>query len=74
MTRRFEFVGGTSAKFWEVHVSGVGVTITFGRIGTEGQVLTKSFATAAAATKYAEKQVSAKLAKGYVECRSQVSA
>ena len=38
MTRRFEFVGGNSAKFWEVTHAGMEVTISFGRIGTIGQL------------------------------------
>jgi DNA ligase-1 len=35
--RRFEFVGGTSAKFWEVSMEGSDVTVRFGRLGTVGQ-------------------------------------
>ncbi len=68
MTRRFEFIGGTSAKFWEVQVSHAEVTIRYGRLGTQGQTLTKSFATAVSAQNYAETQIAAKLAKGYCEC------
>jgi len=34
MTRRFEFVGGTSAKFSEVTVSGGGMSVCYGRLGT----------------------------------------
>ena len=39
MHRRFEFVGGSSAKFWEVSVNGGEVTVCYGRIGTAGQTL-----------------------------------
>ena len=39
MKRYFEFIGGSSAKFWEVVVSGNEVTVRFGRIGTEGQTV-----------------------------------
>ncbi len=67
MSRRFEFVGGASAKFWSVTVTGVDVAIRFGRIGTEGQGQTKSFPDTIAATKHAEKLVAGKLAKGYRE-------
>jgi predicted DNA-binding WGR domain protein len=65
--RYFEFVGGTSAKFWELDASGRHVTVRFGRLGTEGQQQTKEFADAAAATKHAEKLIGQKLAKGYRE-------
>ena len=65
--RYFEFVGGTSAKFYEVSTSGKEVTVRFGRIGTEGQTQVKTFDDAAAAVKHAEKLIAQKTAKGYVE-------
>lgn len=68
MHRRFEFVGGSSAKFYEITVSGCEVTVCYGRIGTDGQTLTKSFSDNAKAQQHAEKLVTSKLAKGYVEC------
>ncbi len=67
MKRYFEFVGGSSAKFYEVSTSGSKVTVRFGRIGTEGQIQVKTLANADAAAKHAEKLVSQKLAKGYRE-------
>ena len=67
MKRRFEFVEGTSSKFYEVEVSGNAVSVTFGRIGTTGQTQTKQFADLAAATKYANKLIEQKLKKGYAE-------
>jgi predicted DNA-binding WGR domain protein len=67
MKRYFEFVGGNSAKFWEIGTSGNEVTVRFGRIGTEGQTQVKTLADAAAATKHAEKLIAQKLAKGYQE-------
>jgi predicted DNA-binding WGR domain protein len=67
MKRYFEFVGGTSAKFWECSVSGNQVTVRFGRIGTQGQTQTKTLANAEAAAKHAEKLIDSKLAKGYCE-------
>ncbi len=67
MTRRFEFVGGSSAKFWEVNVVCCDVTIRYGRIGTAGQSFTKPFPDPAAARKHVEKLVAEKTAKGYVE-------
>lgn len=70
MKRRFEFVSGSSAKFWEVTVSGVGVTVCFGRLGTDGQTQSKSFDDSAAAQNHADKQIEQKLGTGYVECQS----
>ena len=67
MPRRFEFVGGSSAKFWEVSVQDSDLTVCFGRIGTPGQSQTRSFPTPDAATHQAEKLIAQKTAKGYVE-------
>jgi len=67
MNLHFEFVGGTSAKFWEVTVSGCDVTVRFGRLGTSGQIQTKTLDDAAAAQQHAEKLIGQKLEKGYVE-------
>ena len=67
MHRRFEFVGGSSAKFYEVNVSGCQVTVRYGRIGTEGQTQTKTFGDTVAAQKHADKMVAQKLGKGYHE-------
>jgi predicted DNA-binding WGR domain protein len=68
--RRFEFVGGSSSKFWEVSVSDKEVTVCFGRIGTAGQKQTKSLPTEAKATDHAEKLIREKTAKGYKEVSS----
>ena len=68
MVRRFEFVGGSSAKFWEVDVAGVSVTIRYGRLGTEGQRLVKPFSDVSQAQCHAEKLIAEKLGKGYREC------
>lgn len=67
MKRHFEFVSGSSCKFWEVVISGCRVTVSFGRIGTAGQQQTKEFADAASAQRHAEKQIAEKLRKGYLE-------
>ena len=65
--RYFEFIGGNSAKFWEIGVSGNTVTVRFGRIGTDGQTQVKPFPDADAATRHAEKLIAAKIGKGYAE-------
>jgi DNA ligase-1 len=66
-TRRFEFVEGSSDKFWEIAVNGSQVTVCFGRNGTAGQRDTKTFADAADAQKHADKKIVEKLGKGYSE-------
>lgn len=65
--RYFEFVGGSSAKFWEIGVEANQVTVRFGRIGTPGQTQVKSFPDTTAAVRHVEKLIVAKTAKGYVE-------
>jgi DNA ligase-1 len=65
--RRFEFREDGSEKFWEISRSGGDVTVRFGRIGTNGQTQTKSFADEASAVKHADKLIAEKTAKGYVE-------
>ena len=67
MTRRFEFVGGNSAKFWEVTVVGKDVTVRYGRLGTSGQAQAKSFNDDARAQKHADTLISQKTHKGYRE-------
>ena len=66
-TRRFEFVEGTSAKFWEITTNNREVTVRYGRIGANGQSQTKSFTSPTTASQHAEKQIASKLAKGYRE-------
>ncbi len=68
MLRRFEYIGGSSAKFYEITVDGCAVHIRYGRIGTDGQSSAKSFADGAAAQRHADKLVSQKTGKGYVKC------
>src|SRR5688572_33439841 len=67
MQKRLEFVKGSSAKFWEVSQSGATLSVTFGRIGTDGQTQYRSFDSPKAAQADAEKQAAAKLKKGYRE-------
>jgi len=65
--RRFEFVGGSSQKFWEISVAGTAFTVRFGRIGTSGQCQTKTFANEGKAKQEAARLIAEKLKKGYVE-------
>jgi DNA ligase-1 len=65
--RRFEFVQGSSSKFWQITVQGTEVSVVYGRIGTDGQTNTKQFSTASDAVKHSEKLIREKMAKGYAE-------
>lgn len=67
MIRRFEYVAGSSSKFWEVETDGRQVKIRYGRIGANGQSQTKSFTSDTAAEEHTRKQIASKLAKGYCE-------
>jgi DNA ligase len=67
MKRYFEFVEGTSSKFWEISTSGSDVTTRWGRIGTDGQSKTKTFKDEAAAKKEYDKLIEEKTGKGYIE-------
>ena len=62
----YEFKDEKSEKFWEIALSGVDVTVRYGRIGTKGQMKTKSFADEAKAEAHRAKAVGEKMAKGYV--------
>jgi predicted DNA-binding WGR domain protein len=65
--RRFEFVGGVSAKFWEVAQAGREVTVRFGRLDTNGQTQVKGLGSEEAAALHVDKLIHEKVAKGYVE-------
>jgi predicted DNA-binding WGR domain protein len=65
--RRFEFVGGTSKKYWEISQTGTQVTVRFGRMGSEGQTQTKEYGTWDDAAERVRKLVAEKLREGYEE-------
>jgi predicted DNA-binding WGR domain protein len=65
--RRCEFVEGRSSKFWEIARNDTVLTICYGRIGTQGQSLTKSFDTPQRAEQELAKLLGEKLRKGYRE-------
>jgi predicted DNA-binding WGR domain protein len=65
--RLFEFVEGTSNKFWEVWVEGSNLYTRYGRIGSAGQTTMKSYPDGAAASKAADKLIAEKTGKGYRE-------
>jgi predicted DNA-binding WGR domain protein len=72
--RRFEFVGGTSAKFWEIDQSGLKVTVRFGRLGTDGQTQSKDLGSEAEAADHVARLIKEKLAKGYIEVTGEQAA
>jgi predicted DNA-binding WGR domain protein len=66
-TRYFEFIGGTSKKYWHVTVDGCDLVVSFGRIGTAGQLKRRTFPSEALARREAESLIREKLGKGYQE-------
>jgi predicted DNA-binding WGR domain protein len=65
--RRFEFVEGSSSKFWSPELRGSTFIVTYGRIGTAGQRKEKAFPDEASARREYEKKVAEKLREGYRE-------
>ncbi|MBL8923640.1 MAG: WGR domain-containing protein [Myxococcaceae bacterium] len=65
--RYFEFVEGSSSKFWEIRVEGSSFFTRYGKIGTEGQVTQKDYDSEDKAKAEAAKLVAEKTKKGYVE-------
>jgi predicted DNA-binding WGR domain protein len=66
--RYFEFVEGTSSKFWEVWIDGGTKVMTrYGKIGTGGQTTIKDEGTDDKAQKLFDKLVREKTGKGYAE-------
>lgn len=65
--RRWEFVGGGSAKFWEAEAEGAVVTVRYGRVGAEGRTQMKDLESAEAAQRYLAKVIAEKERKGYQE-------
>ncbi len=62
---RYEYVEGTSAKFWEIEVDGASVTTRWGRLGTAGQEKTKAFASPDKARAEYDGLIREKVGKGY---------
>ena len=65
--RTFQFSDAKSHKFWNVGVTGNELTVTYGKVGTAGQTLTKTFPSPEKAQAEADKLVREKTGKGYVE-------
>jgi len=67
MKRVFIFQDFKSQKFWSIDTVGTEVTVNYGKLGTDGQIQVKQFASEAEATKAADKLIAEKTKKGYVE-------
>ncbi len=65
--RYFEFVEGSSAKFWEIRVEGSTFFTRYGKIGTDGQTTQKDYDSDDKAQAEAAKLVAEKTKKGYAE-------
>lgn len=67
MRREFYFQDETSNKFWTIELTGSTYVTTHGRVGAKPRETRKDFPDAATAEREFKRQISAKLAKGYVE-------
>jgi DNA ligase-1 len=65
--RRFEFVEGSSNKFWEVWVEGNNCVTQWGKIGTDGRETVKGCDSPAEAQAMMAKLIAEKTKKGYKE-------
>src|SRR5262249_41421926 len=65
--REFQFIEGSSRKFWAIQLEGKAFEVAFGRLGTAGQTQRKEFETAAEALRAHDKLVAEKAGKGYAE-------
>jgi len=65
--RRFTYTDAKSNKFWAIDLQGKSFTVTFGRVGTEGQTQTKTFPSEEKAKAEHDKLIKEKTGKGYVE-------
>ena len=63
----YRLVAGASSKFWRVGIDGADLIVEFGRIGTGGQRVVKSFEDADRARREANKLTLEKTRKGYEE-------
>jgi uncharacterized protein (TIGR02996 family) len=62
---RFEFIRGTSKKFWEASVEGLEVLVRWGRLGTTGQTKRHAVRDARRARELMDSLISEKTKKGY---------
>ncbi|MGA0599560.1 AAA domain-containing protein [Caulobacter sp. KR2-114] len=65
--REFRFRQGSSNKFWRIGAEGLDVTVMFGRVGTKGQAVVKTYESPARVRREVNKLIDEKLRKGYEE-------
>ena len=65
--RYFEFIEGTSSKFWEIRCDGTTFYTRYGKIGTDGQMTQKDFDSPEKTQAEANKLIAEKTKKGYEE-------
>ena len=70
----YEYIGEDAArkseraeKYWEISQVGKKVTIRFGKIGADGQLIVKDFETKEEAEAHMAKLIKEKTKKGYIE-------
>ncbi|MBL4850050.1 MAG: WGR domain-containing protein [Planctomycetes bacterium] len=68
---RLELTDETSAKFWEVEVTGTSVVRRWGKLGTKGRVKREAYRSTAAAHTAARELIDSKTSKGYREAGSE---
>ena len=67
MKREFFYQDDRSNKFWTIELVGTGYVTTHGRVGSTGRETRKQFDSEDKARRECEKQIAAKLKKGYTE-------
>ncbi|MCX4164348.1 MULTISPECIES: AAA domain-containing protein [Paraburkholderia] len=67
VVRTLRFEQGGSSKFWRARLRGTELSVSYGRIGSNGQTNLKEFDTPERARREMDKLVAEKLRKGYVE-------
>ena len=67
MKKYLKYIDGNSDKFWQIEVTGLEYTVTYGKNGTSGTSQTKTFSTDEECLKTAEKILAEKVKKGYSE-------
>jgi predicted DNA-binding WGR domain protein len=72
MKQRYIYQDDKSHKFWEVEVKDKEIIICYGKIGADGQVTVKKFDSPSQAETAAEKAISEKIKKGYLNCTNQI--
>ena len=67
MKKHLQFIDGNTDKFWQIEIAGSTYTVTYGRNGTNGVSLQKTFDSVEACHQSAEKLTAEKIKKGYSE-------